>query len=50
MVAAGVARQLRRERDSRAEEEHGVQPVDHDHDDRVEGPVRVERRRYQVEE
>lgn len=50
MVAARVARQLRSECDSRAEEEYAVERVDHDHDDRVKSPVRVERGRDQVEE
>lgn len=50
MVGAGVGFQLRSQRNSAAEEEDGVQRVQDDHDDRVDGPVQVPRGREQVKE
>lgn len=41
-VSARMSCQLGCERDGSAEEENVVEHVDHDHDDRVEGPVHVE--------
>jgi len=45
-----MAFQLCSNRNSSAEEEDGVQQVQNDHDDRVEGPVQVKRGWDQVKE
>lgn len=45
-----MALQLRGECDGSAEEENAVQRIDDDHDDRVAGPVDVERGRDQVDQ
>lgn len=49
-VVARVGMQLRSEGDASGEEENGVQRVEDDHDDRVDGPVDVVRGRDQVEQ
>lgn len=50
LVAAAVALKSSREGNRVREEEAKVQSVEDDHDDRVDGPVGVERRREEVEE
>lgn len=50
LVAAAVAPKSSGESDRVGEEEDKVQSVQDDHDDRVDGPVGVERRRDEVEE
>lgn len=50
LVAAAVALKSSREGNRVREKEAKVQSVEDDHDDRVDGPVGVERRREEVEE
>lgn len=50
MVGAGMAGQLRSQRNSGAEEENAVQRVQDDHEDRVDSPVQIPRGRDQVKE
>lgn len=50
LVGAGMALQLRSQRNSGAEEENAVQRIQDDHEDRVDSPVQIPRGRDQVKE